>query len=124
VNIHVLIIDAIRLTGLGTATVLRHQAQMRAYHAATLTAAIWVARLIKPHVILLEPYRLDTQGIEAVQLIERTKPDSSVLLFTELRDRCLIQDIIRAGAAGYIGKRSPIETLIHTVRTAYHDRFA
>jgi DNA-binding NarL/FixJ family response regulator len=122
VNISVLIIDAIRITGFGTAMALRRHPQLRPYHVTTLWAALLLARLIQPRVILLEPYRLNSPGAQAVQPLRRL--NAPILLFTELRDRCEIQAMIRAGADGYLGKRAAVETLIHTVVAAHHDRIS
>lgn len=82
--------------------------------------AIQLAGKLRPDVILMDISMPEMDGIKATTLIQEQFPQLKVLTLTRHSDDGFLQQLIKAGGAGYILKQSnPAELLqaIHTVAT-------
>lgn len=75
-----------------------------------------LARELSPEVILLDISMPELDGIEATKRLKDILPDAKVLIITVHEDESLLQEAIRAGAAGYIVKRAVESELIDAIR--------
>lgn len=78
--------------------------------------ALNLAKELLPDVILLDISMPDLDGIEATKRLKKILPDAKVLIITVHEDEGLLQEAIRAGAAGYIVKRAVESELIDAIR--------
>jgi DNA-binding NarL/FixJ family response regulator len=54
-------------------------------------------------------------GLELTRRLERSTPDTAVVLYTAYGDRALITEAIDAGARGFVLKEAPISDLVRAV---------
>lgn len=78
--------------------------------------ALNLAKELSPEVILLDISMPDLDGIEATKRLKKILPEAKVLIITVHEDEGLLQEAIRAGAAGYIVKRAVESELIDAIR--------
>ena len=69
-----------------------------------------------PEVILLDVSMPGMSGIEITRRLKDLLPDVRVLILTVHEDESLLQEAMRAGAAGYIVKRAVESELIDAIR--------
>lgn len=79
--------------------------------------AVALAQQLKPDVAVLDISMPDLGGAEAAEQIAQTCPEVRVLALTRHADQGYLRRMLRAGAAGYVVKRSAGETLIGAIRT-------
>jgi DNA-binding NarL/FixJ family response regulator len=80
-----------------------------------------VSELIKakPDIILMDIGLPNISGIEGVRTVKMNFPDIQVLMFTVFEDEDTIFDAIRAGASGYLLKKTPPDEIIEAVQQLY-----
>jgi two-component system response regulator NreC len=78
--------------------------------------ALDLAGALQPEVILLDISLPDVDGIEVTRRLKRATPAAKVLIITVHEDNSLLQEAIKAGAAGYIVKRAVESELIDAIR--------
>jgi DNA-binding NarL/FixJ family response regulator len=79
--------------------------------------AVERARKLKPDVVLMDVRMPDMDGIAATAELGRAVPDVKVLILTTFEQDDYIFGALRAGASGFLLKRTPPEELIAGVRT-------
>lgn len=80
------------------------------------TEVLRLAKKLTPEVVLLDISMPDLDGIEATKRLKKILPEAKVLIITVHEDESLLQEAIRAGAAGYIVKRAVESELIDAIR--------
>jgi DNA-binding NarL/FixJ family response regulator len=86
--------------------------------------AIGKARATKPDVAVLDCMMPLLNGVEATRQIRARVPETEVLVFTLHEDETLIEEILRAGARGYVLKSDASGQLIKAVQAlAEHKPF-
>ncbi len=73
-----------------------------------------------PDIILMDIGLPHISGIEGVNTVKSVYPKIQILMFTVFEDDDNIFDAIRAGASGYILKKTPPEEIVESVRDLYH----
>jgi len=86
-------------------------------HAATGREAIDRARRLKPDVVLMDVRMPDLDGIAATTALTREVPATRVLILTTFEQDDYIFGGLRAGASGFLLKRTRPEDLIAAVHT-------
>ena len=71
---------------------------------------------LRPHVVLMDIQLPGRSGIECVATLKPRLPDCEFVMLTTYDDTDLIFDALRAGACGYLLKRSAPEELVRAVR--------
>lgn len=71
-----------------------------------------------PDVVLMDIEMPGVSGIEAVRQIKESRPDLVVLMQTVFDGEDMIFDAIKAGASGYLIKKSPPEKIVEGIREA------
>jgi len=85
--------------------------------ASTGREAIEAARRLTPDVVLMDVRMPDLDGIAATRELSRTAPSARVLIVTTFEQDDYIFSTLRAGASGFLLKRTRPEELIAAVHT-------
>jgi DNA-binding NarL/FixJ family response regulator len=86
-------------------------------HASTGREAIEQARRLKPDVVLMDVRMPDVDGIVATRELGRVVPTARVLILTTFEQDDYVFGALRAGASGFLLKRTRPEELIAAVHT-------
>lgn len=73
----------------------------------------------KPDVILMDINMPRMSGIECVKKIRKEFPDIQVIMLTVYEDTEKVFEALRAGASGYLLKRTPPATLIESIKQVH-----
>ena len=73
----------------------------------------------KPDIVLMDIGLPNISGIEGVRTVKSNFPHIQVLMFTVFEDDDKIFDAIRAGASGYLLKKTPPEEIISCVQELF-----
>ncbi|MPZ51680.1 MAG: response regulator [Acidimicrobiia bacterium] len=84
--------------------------------ASNGTEAIGMAKRERPDVILMDVRMPGMDGIEATREIIASHRDSRIVILTTFEHDNYVFDALRAGASGFLLKRTPPEQLIEAVR--------
>src|ERR1700753_2694255 len=74
----------------------------------------------KPDIILMDIGLPTISGIEGVRTVKTHFPNVQVLMFTVFDDDEKIFDAIRAGASGYLLKKTPPAEIVQSIFDLYH----
>ncbi len=74
------------------------------------------ARELRPNVIVLDVSLPGSSGLEVLETLKRELPGSAVLMLSMHPEDQYAVPLLRAGAAGYLSKQAPAETLIAAIR--------
>jgi NarL family two-component system response regulator LiaR len=130
VTISVLIVDdhAVVRQGLRTFLELQHDVSLSDPAALPIEVvgeatngveAVELARRLRPDVILLDLVMPEMDGIEATPKIIEDSPHSRVIILTSFGEEDRVFPAIRAGAQGYLLKDIAPDDLVQAVRAAY-----
>lgn len=86
-------------------------------HASTGREAVGSARRLAPEVVLMDVRMPDLDGIAATRELARTAPNARVIILTTFEQDDYIFGALRAGASGFLVKRTRPEELIAAVHT-------
>ena len=79
-------------------------------------AAIALARELKPDVVVMDVSMPELNGLEATKKLLRLYPEIKVLTLTRHADDGYLQQLLRAGASGYVLKLSATDELVRAIR--------
>jgi DNA-binding NarL/FixJ family response regulator len=85
--------------------------------AADGEAACRQATDLGPDVVVMDVSMPALGGAPATDRIRRDRPEVRVLALTVHEDRSYLQQLLQAGASGYLLKRAAADDLIHAIRT-------
>ena len=85
--------------------------------ASTGREAVEQTRRLAPDVVLMDVRMPDLDGIAATRELTRTTPDARVLILTTFEEDDYVFGALRAGASGFLLKRTRPEELIAAVHT-------
>ncbi len=122
-KIRVLVVDdhAVVRQGLRTFIALQDDMEVVGEGANGIEAVELVTRL-KPDVILLDLIMPEMDGVEATQKIMDCAPQSRVLILTSFGEDDKVFPAIRAGAQGYLLKDIQPLDLVQAVRASYQGK--
>lgn len=119
-RVHVLIADDHALVRSGFRALLAAQPDLEVVgEAADGVVVVELCRRLAPDVVLLDLTMPGRGGMEALQDLRRTCPAVRVLVVSMHEDETFMRHARRAGAAGYVLKKSLATTLITAIRTVY-----
>jgi two-component system NarL family response regulator len=79
-------------------------------------AGIELAQTAHPDVLVLDIAMPDMNGIEAAQRLRVCCPEVKVLALSGYADKRFVQEMLRAGASGYVVKTAAGAELVHAIR--------
>jgi DNA-binding NarL/FixJ family response regulator len=80
--------------------------------------AVAALRECNPEVILMDINLPGTSGIEATRAVKEFRPDARILILTVYEESKALFDSLKAGACGYLLKRTPPEKILEAIREA------
>ncbi len=122
-QIRIVIVDDHDMVRRGLATYLRIQPDMRMVsEAGSGEEALRVCEQYLPDVVLMDLVMPKMGGAETTRKLKAKFPDIQVIALTSFQDRDLVQEMLRAGAIGYLLKNITGEELADAIRQAYNGR--
>ena len=116
--ISVLIVDDDEIVRIGLRMILGGASDVTVVAEATNGhSAVELAADLDPDVILMDIRMGDMDGIEATRLIAAGSSRARVLILTTFDVRNHVDEALRAGASGFLVKRTAPDELLHAVRT-------
>lgn len=79
-------------------------------------AAVRLAKKLQPDVVLMDLSMPRSNGLEASRHITRQVPGAKVLILSAYQDEETVQQVLEAGAAGYLTKHSAADELLTAIR--------
>jgi DNA-binding NarL/FixJ family response regulator len=79
-------------------------------------AAIAQAEKLLPDIVLMDVSMPRLNGLKATEKLKQSCPEVKVLALTRHKDDGYLQQLLRAGASGYVLKQSPSAELLHAIR--------
>ena len=79
--------------------------------------ALQQARDLKPDVVVMDLSMPEMNGLQATERLKAEQPGIKVVALTVHEDASYLLQLCKAGAAGYVLKRSAGDDLIHAIRT-------
>jgi two-component system response regulator NreC len=79
--------------------------------------AVQRTQTLLPDLVLMDVSMPGITGFQATEQLNQTCPQVKVLALTRHRDKAYLQQLVRAGADGYVLKQSPAEELLRAIRT-------
>jgi len=79
-------------------------------------AAVQLALKCRPDVIVMDVSIPGMNGLVATKTLKKKLPDIAVVMLTRHADDAYLQELLRAGASGYVLKQSPPTELLHAIR--------
>jgi DNA-binding NarL/FixJ family response regulator len=80
--------------------------------------AVEKCEAIRPDVILMDLRMPVMDGMTATRIIRKRWPDVQVVALTSFQERDLVQEVLRAGAIGYLLKNVTVTELAKAIRAA------
>jgi DNA-binding NarL/FixJ family response regulator len=118
-SIRVLIVDDHEIVREGLQTLLSEESDFEVVGTTgDGAAAVDLAEMTKPDVIVMDLVMPGLDGIEATQRIVRNNPDARVLVLTTFADDKRVREAIQAGATGYLLKDILKADLLRALRDA------
>ena len=82
------------------------------------------ARALKPDVAVLDLSMPEMNGLLATRHIKAAAPNIAIVALTRHADDAYVQELLSAGASGYVLKQSPVDELLKAIRAvAKGDRY-
>jgi DNA-binding NarL/FixJ family response regulator len=80
--------------------------------------AVERSQAVKPDVLVMDVSMPELNGLMATRELKRTCRDIAIVALTRHDDEAYVQELLRAGASGYVLKRSPSIELVAAIRAA------
>jgi DNA-binding NarL/FixJ family response regulator len=74
------------------------------------------ARESRPDVIVMDISMPGMNGLVATRKLKQAERDAAIVILTRHGDDAYLQELLRAGASGYVLKQSPPSELLHAIR--------
>lgn len=116
-KLRVLLADDHNVVRAGLRALIDAQPDMQVVaEAADGESACRLAAELGPEVVVMDVSMPGLGGARATEQIRRARPEVRVLALTVHEDRGYLQQLLQAGAAGYLLKRAAADDLIHALR--------
>lgn len=101
----------------GLKLILQAQPDMEVIgEAADGEAAVALTRQLEPDVVLMDVSMPKLSGLRATRILRDCCPAVKVLALTRHKDGAYLQEMLRAGASGYVLKQSPSAEMMRAIR--------
>ena len=79
-------------------------------------SAVELAQKLRPEVVLMDISMPGMNGLKATTMLKSCCPESHILALTRHKDDGYLQQMLSAGASGYVLKQSAPSELVHAIR--------
>lgn len=118
-KIRILIVDDHEMVRSGLATFLMIYSDMELVgQAANGEEALKQCAELVPDVVLMDLVMPTMDGVAATRAIRQRYPSIQVIALTSFREEKLVQEVLQAGAIGFIFKNISADELAHAIRSA------
>jgi NarL family two-component system response regulator LiaR len=118
--IRVLIVDEHDMVRKGLVTVLRLKADLDVVgEARNGQEAVELCEQLQPDVILMDLMMPVMDGVTATRIICQRWPQVHVIALTASQEQEIVQEVLKAGAIGYLLKNVSMDELAQAVRSAH-----
>jgi DNA-binding NarL/FixJ family response regulator len=115
-KLRILIADDHEAVREGLKAILSRQADLSIVgEAADGTSAVAQTKQLLPDVVIMDVSMPDLNGLAATQAIKASCPQVNVLALTRHADDGYLQQLLTAGASGYVLKQSRSTELVHAI---------
>jgi NarL family two-component system response regulator LiaR len=119
-SIRVMVVDDHDMVRKGLATFLKVSADLELVaEARDGKEALQVCEQVRPDVILMDLLMPEMDGTTATRLIRERWPEIQIIALTSFQERELVQEVLQAGAIGYLLKNVSVDELAEAVRAAH-----
>jgi two-component system, NarL family, response regulator NreC len=116
-RIRVLLVDDHETVRQGLRMVLESQPDIEVVaEASTGRSAVELSERYQPDVVVLDLSMPDMNGLAAAQAIRQRHTGIAIVALTRHDDAAFVDELMKAGAAGYVLKQSPTKQLLDAVR--------
>jgi DNA-binding NarL/FixJ family response regulator len=116
VGIKVVLADDHRILREGLRTLLEKERDIKVVgEAGNGRSTLKLVRDLSPDVVIMDITMPDLNGIEATRQLVEAAPDTKVLALSIHAHRRYVEDMLRAGAIGYLSKDCALEELVEAV---------
>lgn len=85
--------------------------------------ALQMAKALHPDIVLLDIAMPHLSGLEAISLIRASVPETHIVILSMHSKETYVQQVLAAGAYGYVLKASPNTDVLMAVRAAYRGEY-
>ncbi|AYY15082.1 DNA-binding response regulator [Actinobacteria bacterium YIM 96077] len=118
--IRVLLVDDEELARAGLRVIIESQGDMTvAGEAADGAQAISMVSTLRPDVVMMDVRMPSIDGIQATHTLMSRADPPRILVVTTFENDDYVYDALRAGAHGFVLKRTPPDQIMHAVRTVF-----
>ena len=124
-NLRILLADDHVTVRQGLKMLIESQGDMTVVsEASDGSAAVEQARTLRPDVVVMDISMPGMNGLVATRALKQMQPDAVIVILTRHGDDAYLQELLRAGADGYVLKQSAASELLQAIRaTAAHNRY-
>jgi two-component system, NarL family, response regulator NreC len=116
-NLRILLADDHVTVRQGLRMLIESQGDMTVVsEASDGTAAVEQARALRPDVVVMDISMPGMNGLVATRTLKAMQPDSVIVILTRHGDDAYLQELLRAGADGYVLKQSAASELVQAIR--------
>jgi two-component system response regulator NreC len=116
-KVRVLLADDHRMMLEGLRVFVSRQADMEVVaEAENGRTAIALAQELQPDVVIMDVSLPEVNGFKATEILHVSHPNIKVLILTRHTESGYVQQVLRAGARGYVLKQSGSEELVRAIR--------
>lgn len=85
--------------------------------AGTAREAITLAQSTRPDIVVLDISLPDLDGMEVARTLRKAQPELAILALSIHEEPYFVQEMLRAGADGYVVKSAAVRELVQAIRT-------
>ena len=117
-KLRILLADDHKVVRDGLRLLVEGQRDMRVVgEAGNGKEALKQARELKPDIVVMDLSMPELNGLQATERLKAERPEIKVVALTVHEDPSYLLQLCKAGAVGYVLKRSAGDDLIHAIRT-------
>lgn len=115
-KLRILLADDHKMVREGLRVLIDSQSGMQVVgEAANGREALQKAAELKPDIVLMDLSMPELNGLQATELLRKQNPAIKVIALTAHEDESYLSQLCKAGAVGYVLKRSPANELVQVI---------
>ena len=116
-SLRILIADDHAIVRQGLKLLIDSQPDMKVVaEAAEGRAALDLADSVKPDVVVMDISMPQMNGLGATRILKERQPNIAIVALTRHEDETYLEELLRAGASGYVLKQSPPADFLQAIR--------